>query len=200
VLFSVLIGRIFLLQIIKGEKYAEQSSFHTEKEREIKSTRGNIYDCNGKLLASNELSYSITLEDTGTLKTNEEKNEMIHKLIQTIEKNDTGIDTEFSVKLNKKKQLVFAVDGLSELRFKKDVYYLKNVTELSEEQKNATAEEVFKYLKQDESKCFGISDSYSTEDALKIMGIRFAMLMNSYARYLPITIATSVNEKTVARK
>lgn len=36
------------------------------KERTLSSTRGNIYDRNGNLLAYNELAYSITIEDNGT--------------------------------------------------------------------------------------------------------------------------------------
>ena len=45
----------------------------TTKTRTLKSTRGNIYDRNGQVLASNELSYSITLEDSGDYANNTEK-------------------------------------------------------------------------------------------------------------------------------
>ena len=36
-----------------------------QKERITSGTRGNIFDRNGKLLAYNELSYSVTIEDNG---------------------------------------------------------------------------------------------------------------------------------------
>ena len=66
---SILIVRLFQLQIVNGEEYADNFN-HTmsTKERQLKSTRGNIYDCNGKLLAYNELSNSVTLEDNGNLR------------------------------------------------------------------------------------------------------------------------------------
>ena len=63
---SILIVRLFQLQIVNGEEYADNFTILSTKERQLKSTRGNIYDCNGKLLAYNELSNSVTLEDNGT--------------------------------------------------------------------------------------------------------------------------------------
>ena len=60
VLFSILVGRLFYLQIVQGEAYDEQATIKNEKQKTIKSSRGKIYDCNGKLLASNEQSYAIT--------------------------------------------------------------------------------------------------------------------------------------------
>ena len=72
-LSMVLIHRLFSLQIIHGQEYADNFSIMTTKTRTLKSTRGNIYDRNGQVLASNELSYSITLEDSGDYANNTEK-------------------------------------------------------------------------------------------------------------------------------
>ena len=46
----------------------------TTKTRVIKSTRGNIYDRNGTVVASNVLAYSVTFEDSGTYNSTREKN------------------------------------------------------------------------------------------------------------------------------
>ena len=59
----LLIHRIFTLQIVNGESYLENFQLKIKKERSISATRGNIYDRNGKLLAFNELAYSVTMED-----------------------------------------------------------------------------------------------------------------------------------------
>ena len=64
VLFGTLVGRLFYLQIVQGETYDQQAANKNEKIKTLKSSRGKIYDCNGKLLASNEQSYAITIEDT----------------------------------------------------------------------------------------------------------------------------------------
>ena len=73
-MFVVLIQRLFSLQIIHGEEYADNFELSITKERTLKGTRGNILDRNGKPLAYNQLSYSIILEDNGTYDSTREKN------------------------------------------------------------------------------------------------------------------------------
>ena len=58
-LFSILLWRIFSLQIVNGKEYQDNYTFKIVKERTLNSTRGNIYDRNGNLLAYNELAYSF---------------------------------------------------------------------------------------------------------------------------------------------
>lgn len=62
-LASILIVRVFKLQIIEGEKYLNEFLLKTEKSKELASTRGNIYDTDGVLLAYSELAYSVKIED-----------------------------------------------------------------------------------------------------------------------------------------
>ena len=65
-LSSTLIGRLFYLQIIKGEEYQDNYSLKIQKPRILNGSRGNIYDRNGNLLAYNELANSVTIEDNGS--------------------------------------------------------------------------------------------------------------------------------------
>lgn len=74
VMFFILLQRLFVLQIIKGEEYATNFNLTTTKTRTIKSTRGNIRDRNGELLAHNQLAYSVIIEDNGTYDSTREKN------------------------------------------------------------------------------------------------------------------------------
>ena len=60
-LSAILIQQVFVLQIVNGEEYLNNYRLKIEKKRELKSTRGNIYDRNGNLLAYNELAYSIKI-------------------------------------------------------------------------------------------------------------------------------------------
>ena len=60
---GILIWRCFNLQIVHGEEYLEDFTLEIEKTRDILSTRGNIYDRNGNVLAYNELAYSVKIED-----------------------------------------------------------------------------------------------------------------------------------------
>ena len=89
ILFAAVINRIFTLQIVRGEEYLNDFELQTKKEQILTGTRGKIYDRNGKLIAYNELAYSITIADTGSYNSVKEKNEavnpQIYKLIQLIE-------------------------------------------------------------------------------------------------------------------
>lgn len=194
--FIILGNRLFYLQIIKGEKYSKQSVYRTEKVKDFKSTRGSIYDRNHKLLAYNQLSYHVTLQDTGELTKNADKNKVIYRLIKVIEQNGGTLLNELPLQRNEEEQLVFSGNKNEELRFKKDILYKKTIQDLTKEEKNRTAQEIYDYLKSD--KMFGISDAYGPEMSLKIMQIRYAQFMNNYYKYQPITIAIHVNDKVVA--
>ncbi len=196
ILFGSLLNRLFVLQIVQGEAYSQDVSLKKLKTREIKSARGNIYDKNGVLLAYNELTYAVVLEESTELTNNADKNAMLYKLITILEKHGNKIENEFGISIDENGGLYFNVEGNAELRFKKDVYGLKSVNLLTEEQKNATAEEVFEHLRHGNF-MFDISDDYSLEDALKIMTLRYAIYTN-YPKYNQIIIASNVSDETVA--
>ena len=212
-LFMIIIIRMFYLQIINGEEYDKKASVRNTKERTIKSARGQIFDCNGKLLAGNEQSYIVTIEDTGELTDNISKNKMILKCINLIKKNNDKVELTFPIKITKKGKKVFNVEKNAELRFKRDIFFKKSVDELTEEQENMTAEQVFDYLRntdkpnttrffspelKDEKTGKLLEPKYTDEEALMIMTVRYAMLMKTYSKYEPITISAGVSEKTVA--
>ena len=60
---SILIYRIFNLQIVNGAEALEDFTLKIQKERSIPSSRGNIYDRNCKIMAHNKLAYNVTIED-----------------------------------------------------------------------------------------------------------------------------------------
>jgi len=199
-LFGIIVHRLFVLQIVEGPTHAEEYEYKNTVSREIKSTRGNIYDRNGMLLASNTLSYSVVMEDTSEITSNAQRNAVIHKLIQIIEKNGDTLDNPFYIIHTGGGDFEFTISGSALTRFKKNVYaYALENNQLTEEQKNATAKDVYYFLKDGSKKypMFGISDEYTVEDTLKIMSVRYA-LFNNYPKYNQITVASNVSEGTVA--
>lgn len=216
ILFSILVGRLFYLQIVQGETYDEKATIKNEKVKTQKSSRGKIFDCKGNLLATNEQSYAITIEDTGELDTNKALNEVILKAISLIEKHGDKVSVEFPIEITKKGKFKFNVDKNAQLRFKREIYYLKSVDLLTEEQKNMSAEECFRYIrtstktneihffdpltgeeKTDEEKEKKEPD-YDDATAIKIMAIRYALMMKTYQKYEPVTISSDVSAETVA--
>ncbi|MDF2950962.1 MAG: penicillin-binding protein transpeptidase [Anaerocolumna sp.] len=199
-LFSVIINRIFTLQIVNGENYSEDLAVKDVRTREIKSTRGNIYDTNGVLLASNEITYAVVLSESSELTTNEARNAMLHRLIQLLEEHGNTIENEFGISIDENGGLYFNETGNAELRFKKNVYGLRSVNDLDESQINATAEEVFQYMRYGNGKystMFNINEKYTLEEALKIMTLRYAIYTN-WPAYNQVIICSNVDDKTVA--
>ncbi len=200
ILFGVIINRLFVLQIVEGPTHAEEYEYKNTESREIKSTRGNIYDRNGMLLASNTLSYSVVMEDSSLITSNNQRNAVVHKLIQIIEKNGDTLDNPFYIEYKGNDEFEFTVSGAALNRFKRTVYaYALENNQLTEEQINASANDVYNFLKYGTSiyPMFGISDDYTIEETLKIMSVRYA-LFNNYPKFMQITVASQISEGTVA--
>ncbi len=212
VLCALLLHRVFTLQIVHGAEYMDNFKLKIRKERLISSTRGNIYDRNGELLAYNELAYNVTIEDvyeSGADK-NQRLNETLRKLIGIIEKNGDKIINDFNIVLDRDGNFQFAVENNQRLRFLADVYGHDTVDKLSYPEKTATPKEVIDYLAgtkryeigeyndPEDRKDFVPGKGYSKEELLKIVTIRYAMSANGYQKYIATTVASDVNEKTVA--
>ncbi|MBO5094130.1 MAG: penicillin-binding protein [Lachnospiraceae bacterium] len=208
----VLLHRVFVLQIVHGEEYMDNFKLKIRKERSIASTRGNIYDRNGELLAYNELAYNVTIEDvyeSGNNK-NQKLNETISNLIDIIEKNGDKIINDFNIVLAKDGSFQFAVEGKQKERFLADVYGRDTVDKLSYGEKSSTPDEVISYLAgtkrysigayadSNDKDSFVVGEGMTKEKLLKVITIRYAMSANSYQKYIATTVASGVNEKTVA--
>ena len=211
-LCGTLLYRVFDLQIVHGEEYMNNFKLKIRKERSIASTRGNIYDTNGELLAYNELAYNVTIEDvyeSGSDK-NERLNETILKLIHIIEKNGDKVISDFNIVLDKDGNYQFNVEDKQRLRFLADVYGRDSVDKLAYSEKTATPQEVIDYLAgpkryaigeyrdPDDKKSFQAGAGCTREEVLKIINIRYAMSANGFQKYIATTVASDVNEKTVA--
>ena len=156
VLTAVLVQKLFTLQIVNGAQYLENFTLTVEKTRTTDAVRGNIYDRNGTLLASSELSYTITIEDNGTYDTDSEKNialnEEFDTIISILEENGDEIVNDFYITLNEDGEYEFTVSGTTLDRFRADVYgrtkisQLKYNSSLGYNEASATAEQIVEYL------------------------------------------------------
>lgn len=208
-LFSVMLGRVFVLQIINGEEYQENYTYKIVKERTLNSTRGNIYDRDGNLLAYNELAYSITIEDNGSYDSTKNKNialnAEINQIIHALEANGDTIDNAFKITLNENNEYEFNVSGTTLKRFLADVYGQSSYDELEEDsdlKKNlgynpaeASANQVMDYLAYTK---FQVAEDYSQNETYQIVVVRYGMFENSYQKYISTTIASNVSDETVA--
>ncbi len=213
VLIIVLIQRLFVMQIINGQDYLNNFKLTIKKETTLKSTRGNIYDRNGNLLAYNKLAYSVTIEDNfeSGKKKNALINDSIYRAIGIVEECGDTVSNDFNIILNDKGQYEFAVTGTRLTRFLADLYGHKSMDDLTTNERNSTPDDVMMYLA--DTKRYGVGhtvidqkgnsrfvplDGYTKEEALKIITIRYQLATNSYQKYLSTVIADDVNENTVA--
>ena len=199
---SVLVGRLFYLQIVKGEDYLENYELQIRRTKEIAATRGNIFDRNGELIAYNELAYSVTIEDriptdTSSDKKNEILNAVLDKVLTIVEKNGDSVIDSFGIILDSSGEYQFAeTNETLRLRFVADVYGQPYVDDLKLEQREQSAGEIMHYLC---SERYGLDDeNHDPAYILKMVNMRYAMGLNSYQQYLSTTLASDVSNETAA--
>lgn len=200
-MFSILVGRLFYLQIVKGEYYLDNYKLQIRKTRTIAGTRGNIYDRNGNLLAYNELAYAVIIEDniTGDDR-NEKLNAILEQVIDIVESHGDSIISSFGVVLDSSGNYQYSQTNRTlKLRFIADVYGESYVDDLTEEQKNASAEELMKYLCTDKNYGYGIDiEKLDKAHILKLVNMRYAINLNSYQKFIPTVLASDVSDETAA--
>lgn len=196
--------RIFSLQIVNGQEYQEDFVMKIERTLSKEATRGNIYDVNGKLLAYNELAYSVTISDNGSYRNDRIKAETLNpqlaEIVQMLERNGDTFYNDFKIELNENGSYSYTVSGAQLRRFLADVFGETSYSNLSYNKEygfnesEATAEQVMTYLKG----AFYIDENYDEKTAYKVACIRFAMKSTSYKRFETTLIAQDVSDRTLA--
>lgn len=59
IFYSIIVARLFYLQIMNNEYYKQLSENNSRKVKLIKAPRGKIYDCKGRLIATNVAGYRV---------------------------------------------------------------------------------------------------------------------------------------------
>lgn len=206
VFFGIILARIFTLQVVNGKSYQENFSLKIQMKQPINAARGNIYDKNGKLLAYNELAYSISINDSTTYSSTKEKNKAVNaelaEILTVLKNNGETLNNDFKIDRKKDGTYSFNVSGSSLNRFRADVFGKGSADDLEYDKEtgideaNATAEQIMEYLMGKDN--FGIGSKYDGDLAYRIVVVRYAMLGNRFARYKEVKIATDVSDKTVA--
>lgn len=215
----ILVRQLFRLQIIQGENYISEFQSRTTKTRVLKSTRGNIYDRNGTLVASNILSYSLTFEDNGSYETARQKNLTLngvaYKILRILSENGDSLSHDFHIMVDENGSYAFDVDeGFTLDRFRADIFGYPLIDDMSKEEANATADEMMDFLSgsdgfsivlygedaytQEELDTYGLPQELTKQEILDIAIMRYELSTNTFQRYMAVTIATNVSESTVA--
>ena len=218
VLLVVLLYRLWDLQIVNGQKYVQDYELKTTRTIRDKNTRGTIYDCNGEVLAYNELSYLITMIDDGTYASERQRqltlNSMIYRVMKKLEENQEPLNNELKIIVNAEDQYEYTVSGAALTRFKADVFGKADPEAMTARQREMSAEALIEYLSsnsrfalygegkkeytQSERREYHLPETYTAEEVLAVVGIRYMLSLNEYKKYVPIVLARDVSEQTAA--
>ena len=192
----------------------------------VAATRGRIFDKNGVLLAYNDLAYAVRISDSGKYEDNDTKNRLLNtsidKTLTIIEEKGDSYSNDFPI-VYSNGMYEYNIKDNELLRFLRDIYGKRSISELSDEQRNVSAGELFKQLCDrygvavagddyindggamaatikllKEQGMNPVADGFSVEHALMIVNLRRYMSANSYNRYISFTIANEVSDETVA--
>lgn len=160
VIFMILVGRLFFMQIVNGEEADASLTSSVTREVTIPAARGNIYDRYGRPLAVNEAAFSVEIDDSITVDYEDADAEAV-SLYKKLIKNGYVVGDDLPITKDAPYEFTVSSDELEEW---------KTNIGLTKKQMNYTAEETLNYLYER----FGITDADMTEEekrALVSLGI-----------------------------
>jgi penicillin-binding protein 2 len=203
-LFAMLIQQLFVLQIVQGQYYMDNFRLQIRREREITGTRGGIFDRNGNVLAYNELTSSVVIEEniqgTQHQSRNEILNEIILDVINIVESNGDNVVADFGIVLDSTGSFAFAMTNeFTRMRFLADVFGERFIDDLTFEQANSAPIDVIEFLATNPITGYGIDmEDKSNSQILQLVNIRYAIALNSFTQYIPTILALDVSDETAA--
>lgn len=206
-MFAGLVSKLFRMQILEGSGYQEEYMQRTEKFTNTPGTRGNIYDCNGNVLAYNKLAYVVTIQDTGDYPRPADRNAMIYRLVTILDRRGETVEGKLELAIDQNGEFLFTYGPESARnRFLLNFYGLPSTDKLDDAKgrypSNITAREAFEYKKKfyeldkmkDEK---GNPLILSDRTALDIINIIYTMKLTEYQKYESTTVSTGISDETM---
>lgn len=213
VLFSILISRVFYLQIIKGNEISNDHTKRLERKIYLNGPRGNIYDRNGKLLAYNKIQkvlaidINLLIDLTNSNNLNDKLNETIINTLDILYKNSEKIKLKsvpISIDDNGNYQYNIS-DKVLLFGFLRDIFSKTSIDKLTPEEKNISAETLVNevcFTTSKDSKFknlphFNIDKNLDKSMVIDIFNIRNEIYQHRYQEYKDIIISSSIGNQTV---
>ena len=182
VISVIFIATLFNLQIVNGENYREQSEKRMLRTKNITAPRGEIYDRNGVILATNKLSYDVELYKVRV--STKEQNDGILRLVEILNENSDKVYSTFPVN-----------DDLNGFNFENEEDEQKWKKEMKLDS-NLTFDQVIdKYIEKYELQDY--SDNRLNQ--IKMIEIKYEANLNGYSLFNSATTAKDISQKSVAK-
>ncbi|MCR5694317.1 MAG: hypothetical protein K6G89_05025 [Clostridia bacterium] len=191
IVMTVLIGRLFFIQVISGSEYSEEARLYNEYKLPLDAPRGNIYDKNGVLLAGNRTAYKVYMINTND--SQDYRDRMYLELVTIFEKNGDQFVNHLADYLLYPPAWGPMIDEPSEYA-NKQAFMNDIVTSKADKSYFDTPSSAFNYLR---STIFNISEEYSEYDAYKIMILRFMTYTYGLDTLVPSVVGTDVCKASI---
>lgn len=179
----IFIIQLFNIQIINGASYREQAENKIIRTESISASRGEIYDRNGVLLATNKLTYNVELYRTKV--GIELTNNAIRDLVDILVSNGDKIYSTFPIN--------DSLDNFSD-EYIENNDARKELLKSLKLDENAGFEDYIKYYE----KLYAVED-YSYEDKIKIIKIKYEANLNGYSLFNSAIVAKNISKNSVAQ-
>ena len=174
----VLLISLFNMQIINGKEYRENSSNRILRQEIVYAPRGEMYDRNGIVLASNKLSFDVEIYKVAS--STLDINATLLKIIKILDANKDKFNNTFPVEDNK---FTFS-SKKSEEKWKKD-FGIKE---------SASVAEVYDSFKE-RYKMNNIDKKYIK----KVINLRYSVGIQGYTYFKSAKLAKDISEESVAQ-
>ena len=186
-IISIFIADLFRIQVLLKDEYAQKKLYLSSASSTVDAVRGEILDCNGKVLVYNVSSNSVYIDGSyfPSNRKKQEQNEILLALVKLFESKEIEykcdlpiekVDGKFSYKENS--------EGSKKFLFDKGYLNLN---------KYATAENCFDALCE-----YHEIENMSEDEALKVCGILFNMRLEDFSKSNPFTVANNVPDDIVS--
>lgn len=188
VIMGVIVSKLLYLQVYKYEDYKEKADVNSTKFISEEAPRGNIYDSDGNVLATNKQTYTLTYMET--VESVNAFYKTMDKVFEILQQNGEDFQDDLALKVDESGNIYFdfKTDNESskktlEIRFKRDRglnediedelfgdkegdYTDSEISEVNDRLMGISAEETFYYLvKQYDLYKLLLPDGYTTEQA-----------------------------------
>lgn len=174
----ILLSRLFNLQIINGQKYRETSNTRLSRESILKSSRGDILDRSGNILATTSTTFGLELYKTKT--DSQTLNNCILNLTNLLKQYNVSYPDNFPINENKE----FTISGEDLDKWLKK-YKLSSTS---------STDEVISYFIEK----YDITNE-KWEDIKKILAIRYEISTKGYSNTKSLNISTNVPREVIAQ-
>ena len=104
-----LVVRLFVLSVVQGKNWDQKANYLNSKEIYSAPARGNIYDRNGKVLATNKQIFTATFSASGM--NTKEINNSTMELIKVLESNGDKYENKFPIRISKNGKYYYTFDA-----------------------------------------------------------------------------------------